>query len=230
MYSSERGKTEVAVPGSAGANEVPLERMSGRSRARILAAALLLLGVAVLVLLLAAAGGPVDPGIDAAPFLTDTACEGCHNVTYAGWLETGHASAWDGLQGSPNATTACERCHVTGFGEPGGFLSFVTTPEMVNVQCEECHGPGTNHVGAPPGQKKATIAVNYSAELCGTCHQGEHHPFYNEWALSGHSEALVNLRRSPAAEDSCLQCHSADYILQPEPSRRPTRPSSFPRS
>jgi len=49
VYSSERGKTEVAVPGSAGANEVPLERMSGRSRARILAAALLLLIAAVVL-------------------------------------------------------------------------------------------------------------------------------------------------------------------------------------
>ncbi|MFQ6106303.1 MAG: ammonia-forming cytochrome c nitrite reductase subunit c552 [Thermoplasmata archaeon] len=57
--------------------------------------------------------------------------------------------------------------------------------------------------------------MNLSAIVCGaSCHQGEHHPYYDEWRLSGHADSLDNLRFAiGAAEDSCLECHSADYIL-----------------
>src|SRR3989304_679392 len=51
---------------------------------------------------------------------------------------------------------------------------------------------------------------------------GSSQPFYSEWSPSGAAGALVNLRGSPVATDTCLQCHSADYILESEPSLRPT--------
>jgi len=209
------------VGGGDGAS-TPRRWSPGSRRLRLLFAAAFFLGAALLVVLIATEGGDVDPTVDAPPFLTATGCQGCHNISYQGWLLTEHARAWDGLQSSGNATSVCEPCHTTGHGLPGGFVDNVTTPEMVNVQCEECHGPGSNHAGAPPQQKKQTIVVNYSAEACGECHQGEHHPFYSEWSLSGHADALVNLRGSPIANDSCLQCHAADYILESEPSLRPT--------
>jgi hypothetical protein len=37
----------------------------------------------------------------------------------------------------------CLICHVTGFNRPGGFTSLDETPEMIGVQCEVCHGPGS---------------------------------------------------------------------------------------
>ena len=33
----------------------------------------------------------------------------------------------------------CLSCHVTGWGENGGFISEVDTPKLKNVQCEVCH-------------------------------------------------------------------------------------------
>jgi len=200
----------------------PGGHLLGDPRVRLLVGAGFLFVAALLLVIATTEAGDVDPGTSGAPYMTSAGCQGCHNTSYQGWFSTEHAKAWAGLQGSGNATSACEPCHVTGFGLPGGFVNNVTTPEMVDVQCEECHGPGTSHAMAPPNQKKATIVVNFSAEVCGQCHQGEHHPFYSEWSLSGHADALVNLRGSPVANDTCLQCHSADYILESEPSLRPT--------
>jgi len=219
MRRNERSVSETSDWQST--EPAPAETPRGRLRFHLLLAASLL-GALLLVLLITTQGGEEPPGTQGAPYQTATACQGCHNATYTAWRQTEHAAAWNGLQGSGNAAPQCESCHTTGAGTPGGFVSNTTTPEMVNVQCEECHGPGSSHLSAPPDQRRVTILVNYSAELCGTCHQGEHHPFYNEWALSGHADALMNLRGSPAANDSCLQCHSADYLLEPESTRKPS--------
>lgn len=71
----------------------------------------------------------------------------------------------------------CLRCHVTGFGQPGGFRSVEETPNMANKQCESCHGPASLHLKAPTKeehQRTLTIPKN----LCTTCHSGHRHPGY----------------------------------------------------
>ena len=66
----------------------------------------------------------------------------------------------------------CVSCHVTGYGKPGG--STVTfNDKLQNVQCEECHGPGSLHAKAP--SKKGLIVEKPPAEGCvSACHHPPH--------------------------------------------------------
>ena len=86
-------------------------------------------------------------------------CKVCHMPHFESWQTTKMSKAFDllkpgvrakvkkeaGLDPGRDYTAApeCVRCHVTGFGEPGGFVSIEVTPRMANVQCEMCHGPGS---------------------------------------------------------------------------------------
>ena len=86
-------------------------------------------------------------------------CKLCHQPHYDSWYTTRMSRAFDLLK--PNvradqkraaglnpqqdytADPACLTCHTTGYGKEGGFISLEKTPEMINVQCEMCHGPGS---------------------------------------------------------------------------------------
>lgn len=86
-------------------------------------------------------------------------CKRCHLVQYLSWLNTDMARAFDILKPNMRAEAKrkagfdpakdytregkCLRCHTTGYGRPGGFKSLQETPDMIGVQCETCHGPGS---------------------------------------------------------------------------------------
>jgi hypothetical protein len=85
-------------------------------------------------------------------------CKKCHIKQWKSWSETKMANALDTLRPGVKSdrktelsldpdkdyTTDenCVRCHVTGFGAEGGFVSEAETPELVGIGCEMCHGPG----------------------------------------------------------------------------------------
>lgn len=89
-------------------------------------------------------------------------CRKCHIKEWKSWSETKMANAFDtlkpgeraeekkaaGLDPEKDYTTdvTCIKCHVTGYGEPGGFVSVEETPDLVGVGCEMCHGPGGTYV------------------------------------------------------------------------------------
>ncbi|NIM46275.1 MAG: hypothetical protein GTO54_11760, partial [Nitrososphaeria archaeon] len=65
----------------------------------------------------------------------------------------------------------CGRCHTTGYseeGSQGGLEGIVGTWKLRGIQCEACHGPGSEHV--TQGGEVTLIKVEESSELCGQCH------------------------------------------------------------
>jgi len=104
-------------------------------------------------------------------FLGEKNCRRCHEVEYQMYTKQQHAHAFATLEKNQrDATPECLPCHVVGMNQPGGFISKPSTPDLVNVQCENCHGMGTKH--PEPG----SIA---GPDVCITCHTHEQSPNFN---------------------------------------------------
>lgn len=98
------------------------------------------------------------------------ACEQCHADKVEGWLTTGHARAFENLkkqgeEGQENP--GCVKCHVTAMDADGGFIDLTLTPELKDVQCESCHGPGAKHVES---EDATDIDGNPKEDACKACH------------------------------------------------------------
>jgi hypothetical protein len=139
-------------------------------------------------------------------YLGAATCSGCHGDTYTSWAQTGHAHAWATLQSSGQVASYCIPCHTVGFEGPLGNSGFDEAPitKFENVQCENCHGAASTHLtGTLP-------KIDWSAQNCGKCHEGTHHPYYSEWQQSKHNTI------AEADRGTCQGCHegvAAGYRL-----------------
>jgi hypothetical protein len=127
------------------------------------------------------------------PYSGAAACRECHGPAYDVWRQARHARALASLQGvGKQFDPECLACHVAGLGR-NGYISQEATPQLANVQCENCHGPGRQH-GAEPARKPvptrgATTVGRPSEATCRGCHQGSHSPafsFPEYWAKIKH--------------------------------------------
>ena len=107
-------------------------------------------------------------------FLGAELCIRCHADEGAQWKTTAHSLAWRTLVNvKKDATPDCIPCHVVGYKQPGGFQTDTDSTRLANVQCENCHGMGTQHDAFSQSPKKVTAAT------CITCHHGENDPEFN---------------------------------------------------
>jgi len=101
-------------------------------------------------------------------------CAPCHKPAAAFWRTTVHAGAWKTLVDvGKQADYKCVACHVTGYGEVGG-TSLGHTQRLENIQCETCHGPGSEHVAAKGLEDPPAVQRQTNASTCTGCHN-EHH-------------------------------------------------------
>lgn len=144
-------------------------------------------------------------------YLGSDNCAQCHVGNTNGWSGTGHAEALETLQGiGQGANPVCLACHTVGYDAAtanGGFDE-VPVDRLGGVQCENCHGPGSDHNG-----NVANISISYDAELCGACHEDEHHPYIEEWEESLHAVSDDAAGGFVLTNSNCTYCHSAEAFV-----------------
>jgi hypothetical protein len=112
-----------------------------------------------------------------ASYVGSAACKDCHAKEYASYSKySKKAHSSESVKIMAKKLTAeelagCFACHTTGYGKPGGFVSFEQTPALANAGCEVCHGPGSAHVDA--GGDPALIKNKLAMADCEGCHNAE---------------------------------------------------------
>jgi hypothetical protein len=119
----------------------------------------------------------------------NNSCRDCHKAVSQAWDKSRHAHAWKSLEErGAQVDPDCQRCHATGYGLPGGFVSARHSPTLVNVGCESCHGPSRGHVREP---KIHTSYFAQAGNQCVACHDHENSPkfeFASYWAKIQHGK------------------------------------------
>lgn len=109
------------------------------------------------------------------PYVGLSRCAVCHQPFIESWRKTRHANAFLSLsQTGRERDPECLGCHTLGFGEEGGFVNIEATPELANVQCEACHGPGREHL-----QDYSKPMAPVTKDTCIKCHTQQNSPDFN---------------------------------------------------
>lgn len=116
---------------------------------------------------------PREPG---PAFAGSAACADCHKGAHASWSASQHAVALKSLEDDgADRDPDCTGCHVVALGSSKGFRSRKETPDLADVGCESCHGPGQSHAEAPREAKMPKIGDSG----CLSCHNPDHSPKFD---------------------------------------------------
>ncbi len=134
----------------------------------------------------------------AGKFVGSEKCASCHEESYKVWKRSKHAHAFQTLvelDPPRDFDPECVACHVIGWNPAGyfpyrdGYESVQATPELIDVGCESCHGPGGAHAKAEEGadfelqeklQKAAILTLEDARDhQCRTCHDGDNSPEFD---------------------------------------------------
>ncbi len=126
-----------------------------------------------------------------ASFVGARKCASCHATEAAFWEKTHHARAFATLVAvNKQFSLDCIRCHVSGWQQPGGVCRIdkaaVGEPGIgkggqfgvgrQDVQCEACHGAGSEHSADPPEHIDGKVAVN----VCLRCHEAANSSHFDD--------------------------------------------------
>lgn len=126
--------------------------------------------------------------------ISERNCQGCHRKQHNQWKTTLHYIAWQTLvHKRQNHNPECQSCHTTRFGESNGFTTLPETPDLVNVQCAECHreisGNITTHINKfrrkPRSSNDSTNDASkpdfkpITEQTCLKCHTEDNSPNFN---------------------------------------------------
>ena len=153
------------------------------------------------------------------------------------WSKTAHATIFtNNISGVGETTypTTCYACHTVGYDvnatvDNGGFSKTMAklgwTPpgtlspdawtgvpaalkNLANIQCENCHGPGSTH--ASSGGTSFEISLPQNTGACQACHDAPtHHVKGTEWINSLHAVTTTD----PAGNAGCVGCHTGNGFV-----------------
>jgi cytochrome c1 len=157
---------------------------------------------------------------------------GLATVMVPSWSQTAHASLFtngiNGVEGTGYGS-GCIACHTVGYDanstvNDGGFSALATQlgwtfpavlqagnftampaalQNVSNIQCENCHGPGSEH--ANYGGAMEAISIPSNSGACSQCHdEPSHHIKSAAWANSMHAVTT----RDPVGNATCVGCHT----------------------
>jgi hypothetical protein len=118
----------------------------------------------------------------------------------------------------------CGSCHTTGYqpeGNQDGLPGLIGTWSEPGIQCEECHGPGSNHAAAPYG---VALKVDRTANACGDCHlRGAPEAINASGGFIRHHEQYEELFQSKHRAIDCVACHDPhEGVIQNRVEGNPT--------
>jgi len=133
-------------------------------------------------------------------------CKTCHKKIHKSWLETKHAKAFDVLSDEEKKKAECVGCHITGKTAKDVLLE--------GVQCEACHGPGSQFksmkimnkkkwAANPEVYKKKAIEAGLiypTEENCKRCHKKEGNENFKPFDFSKRK-----LRVHPVADSASVE-------------------------
>jgi hypothetical protein len=133
-------------------------------------------------------------------FVGSQRCKSCHSSAYEIWEKSDHAKAYKTLVEAKHPSNRqydgeCIVCHTVGFMYDSGYRNEKDTPKLINVGCESCHGPGSEHAKNPNNAQlqaemnpwkgnKRLIEMN----LCIKCHDPDNdvHWSFGKWKKIEH--------------------------------------------
>jgi YVTN family beta-propeller protein len=186
------------------------------------------------------------------------ACAACHagpksNFQFSVWRQSKHAQAYAvlatprgaelareaGVTGDPQKDDRCLKCHTT--GNVAVTTAFLDTFDLRDgVQCEACHGPGSDYspeaIMRDLPAARANGLQEITATVCLRCHEQAHgKPFDFEIArqqiahptqapaISTHTPAYknpLNLALTPNGRELWVVCEAASSVIIVDPGSR----------
>ncbi|MBL6724859.1 MAG: hypothetical protein ISQ09_07210 [Rubripirellula sp.] len=133
-------------------------------------------------------------------------CGECHTTAYDIWKSTPHALATDHLVKPPQERgdiarhfdPECLSCHSTGWNPQdyypylSGYVSLEASKHLLGNGCENCHGPGSEHVAAEtsgssvdPSRRdelrlSMRLPLSDAKKKCMTCHDLDNSPDFHD--------------------------------------------------
>lgn len=120
----------------------------------------------------------------------------------------GNEAGWVGYHPGEERSYNCGTCHTTGYNPDG---SFEDMPGIVGewaepgIQCERCHGPGSQHVGDP---YSFALEIERDSAMCGECHlRGAPEAVNAKGGFGRHHEQYEEIFQSKHLVLDCVTCH-----------------------